>query len=149
MLFHRCKPRMSCFRDLPVKIGRLLSRFRDGARQGPKKARAKMPAPGSLFDVLVFPIVDWHERFQRPQHLSMELAKMGARVFYFGNRFIPSLCVYKPNLSEVAPNVYRTMLPGSIHPPNIYSDIPSELQVAAIVEGIQRVRDWFKIGAAL
>jgi GT2 family glycosyltransferase/glycosyltransferase involved in cell wall biosynthesis len=79
----------------------------------------------------------------------MELAKMGARVFYFGNRFIPSLCVYKPNLSEVAPNIYRTMLPGSIHPPNIYSDIPSELQVAAIAEGIQRVRDWFKIGAAL
>src|SRR5262245_62057946 len=79
----------------------------------------------------------------------MELAKTGARVFYFCNRFVPSLCVYKPAVSEVAPNVYRTMLPGSIHPPDIYTDIPSELQVAAIVEGIQRVRDLFKIGAAV
>ena len=101
------------------------------------------------YDVLVFPVVDWHDRFQRPQHLSVELAKMGARVFYFSNRFIPSLCIYKPELTEVAPNVYWTMLPGSIHPPDIYADIPSELQVAAIAEGIQRVRDCCKVGAAL
>ena len=101
------------------------------------------------YDVLVFPVVDWHDRFQRPQHLSVELAKMGARVFYFCNRFIPSLCIYKPELTEVAPNVYWTMLPGSIHPPDIYADIPSELQVAAIAEGIQRVRDCCKVGAAL
>lgn len=74
---------------------------------------------------------------------------MGARVFYFSNRFIPSLCVYKPELSEVAPNVYWTMLPGSIHPPDIYAEIPSELQVAAIVEGIQHVRDRFNVGAVL
>jgi len=79
----------------------------------------------------------------------VELAKMGTRVFYFCNRFIPSLCIYKPELSEVAPNVYWTMLPGSVHPPNIYADIPSELQVAAIVEGIQRVRDWCKVGATV
>ena len=100
-------------------------------------------------DVLVFPVVDWHDRFQRPQHLSVELAKMGARIFYFSNRFIPSLCIYKPELTEVAPNVFWTMLPGSIHPPDIYADIPSELQVAAIAEGIQRVRDRYKVGAVL
>jgi O-antigen biosynthesis protein len=97
----------------------------------------------------VFPVVDWHERFQRPQHLSVELGKMGARVFYFCNRFIPSLCVYKPELSEVAANVYWMMLPGSINPPDIYADIPSEVQVAAIAEGVQRVRDHCKIGAVL
>jgi GT2 family glycosyltransferase len=79
----------------------------------------------------------------------LELAKMGARVFYFSNRFIPSLCIYKPELTEVAPNVYWTMLPGSIHPPDIYADIPSELQVAAIAEGIQRVRDRCKVGSVL
>jgi GT2 family glycosyltransferase len=98
---------------------------------------------------MVFPVVDWHDRFQRPQHLSVELAKMGARVFYFSNRFVPSLCVYKPDVSKVAPNVYWTMLPGSIHPPDIYTDIPSELQVAAIAEGVRRVRALYKIGAAV
>jgi len=74
---------------------------------------------------------------------------MGARVFYFSNRFIPSLCIYKPELSEVAPNVYWTMLPGSNHPPDIYAEIPSELQAAAIAEGIQRVRDRCNVGAVL
>ena len=136
-------------RDLGMNLRELLRRRRNGGRKGQKKPRHKIPARRFPYDILVFPVVDWHDRFQRPQHLSMELAKMGARVFYFCNRFVPSLCVYKPDVSEVAPNIYWTMLPGSIHPPDIYTDIPSELQVAAIVEGIRRVRDWCKIGVAL
>ena len=137
------------FCDLQMNIRRLLRRRRVGARQGPKKACDKILAQGFPYDVLVFPVVDWHDRFQRPQHLSTELAKLGARVFYFCNRFVPSLCIYKPAITEVAPNIYWTMLPGSIHPPDIYNDIPSDLQEAAIVEGIQRVRDSYKIGAAV
>ena len=136
-------------RDLRMNLRELLRRRRNGARRGQKKAHQKIPTRRFPYDVLVFPVVDWHDRFQRPQHLSMELAKMGARVFYFCNRFVPSLCVYKPDVSNVAPNIYWTMLPGSIHPPDIYTDIPSELQVAAIVEGIRRVRDWCRIGAAV
>ena len=33
-------------------------------------------------DVILFPCVDWHFRFQRPQHLSRQLARNGCRVFY-------------------------------------------------------------------
>jgi len=132
-----------------MNIRGLFRRRRNGARQGPKKTRHKTSARRFPYDVLVFPVVDWHDRFQRPQHLSVELAKMGARVFYFSNRFIPSLCIYKPEPTEVAPNVYWVMLPGSFHPPDIYTDIPSELQVAAIAEAVQRVRDCCKIGATL
>jgi GT2 family glycosyltransferase/glycosyltransferase involved in cell wall biosynthesis len=106
-------------------------------------------APSFPADVLVFPVVDWHDRFQRPQHLSVELAKMGARVFYFANRFEPTLCVYEPEVREVSRNVFWTKLPGSLQPPDIYADIPSELQTAAIVEGVQRIRDRFKIGTTL
>nr|UXE44555.1 hypothetical protein Hi04_10k_c2582_00042 [uncultured bacterium] len=137
------------FCDLQMNIRSLLRRRRNGARKEPKKAPHKIPAQRVPYDVLVFPVVDWHDRFQRPQHLSVKLAKMGARVFYFSTHFIPSLCVYKPELTEVAPNVYWTMLPGSIHPPDIYADIPSELQVAAIAEGIRRVRDRCKVGTVL
>ena len=92
------------FCDLQVNIRGLLRRCRDGARQGSKKARHPRLVQRFLYDVLVFPIVDWHDRFQRPQHLSVELAKMGARIFYFCNGFVPSLCVYKPDVREVAPN---------------------------------------------
>jgi GT2 family glycosyltransferase/glycosyltransferase involved in cell wall biosynthesis len=130
------------FRNLRKGIGRLLVQRGILAEQCP-------PAPGSVYDILVFPVVDWHDRFQRPQHLSVELGKMGVRVFYFANMFVPSLCVYEPEIREVAQNVFWTKLPGSLHPPDIYADIPSELQVAAIVEGVQRIRDRFNGGTAL
>lgn len=34
-------------------------------------------------DVFVFPVIDWHFRFQRPQHLISQLGLRGFRVFYF------------------------------------------------------------------
>ena len=36
----------------------------------------------TIQDVIVFPCIDWHFRFQRPQHLSRQLGRMGCRVFY-------------------------------------------------------------------
>ena len=33
-------------------------------------------------DIFVFPVIDWHFRHQRPQHLAIELGKLGYRVFY-------------------------------------------------------------------
>ncbi|MBL39628.1 MAG: hypothetical protein CMP07_14605 [Xanthomonadales bacterium] len=41
----------------------------------------EMPSSGR-FDIVIFPIIDWHFRIQRPQHLARELAKRGHRVFY-------------------------------------------------------------------
>jgi GT2 family glycosyltransferase/glycosyltransferase involved in cell wall biosynthesis len=101
------------------------------------------------YDILVFPVVGWFDRFQRPQHLSLELGKMGARVFYFSNRFIPSLCLYDPEVREVALNVFWAALPGGFNPPDIYADIPTELQTAVIAEGVQRIRERCGIGTAL
>lgn len=41
-------------------------------------------------DYLIFSVIDWHFRLQRPQHLAQSLAKLGKRVFYFSNHFIDS-----------------------------------------------------------
>lgn len=41
----------------------------------------EMPLPGRL-DVVIFPIIDWHFRIQRPQHIAREMARRGNRVFY-------------------------------------------------------------------
>ncbi len=38
-------------------------------------------------DILVFPVIDWHYRFQRPQHISTQLASHGHRVFYLRTYF--------------------------------------------------------------
>jgi O-antigen biosynthesis protein len=39
-------------------------------------------------DVLVFAVIDWHFRTQRPQHLARGFAERGHRVFYISNQFI-------------------------------------------------------------
>lgn len=140
-----------------MSVRRLLVRLGIGGDEPPCPSPSALPADPppspspSIFpaDVLIFPVVDWYDRFQRPQQLSLELAKMGARVFYFANRFVPSLCLYEPEAREVANNVFWTKLPGSLHPPDIYADIPSELQIAAIVEGVKRIRERFQIGTTL
>jgi GT2 family glycosyltransferase/glycosyltransferase involved in cell wall biosynthesis len=36
-----------------------------------------------FFSVLVFPIIDWNFRFQRPQHFAAGMARMGTPVYYF------------------------------------------------------------------
>ncbi|HEX9388366.1 MAG TPA: hypothetical protein VF918_18720, partial [Anaerolineales bacterium] len=38
-------------------------------------------------DIIVFPVIDWHYRFQRPQHISTQLAIHGHRVFYLRTYF--------------------------------------------------------------
>lgn len=41
------------------------------------------PAATDKPDVLIFPIIDWHFRIQRPQHIARCLGELGHRVFYF------------------------------------------------------------------
>lgn len=41
----------------------------------------------SLPDYIIFGVIDWHFRTQRPQHLARELGVTGRRVFYVSNLF--------------------------------------------------------------
>lgn len=50
-------------------------------------ARTAQTVRGDRFDVVVFPIIDWHFRTQRPQHLAMQLGRRGHRVFYLSTSF--------------------------------------------------------------
>jgi hypothetical protein len=82
------------------------------------------------YDVLVFPVIDWDYRFQRPQHLSLEFARRGHRVFYISTRLLPALGVREPLFRFIHPNVCLVDLPGGEHPPDIYAEIPAEIQLA-------------------
>lgn len=65
----------------------------------------------TTLDVLVFPVIDWHFRFQRPQQLAVELARQGHRVFYFKTDFTPA-GVDRPYLfwEQPEPNVFSVQL---------------------------------------
>lgn len=46
--------------------------------------------PAGRFDVIVFSIIDWDFRFQRPQQIATQLGRHGHRVFYLStSRFLP------------------------------------------------------------
>jgi hypothetical protein len=103
----------------------------------------------NLYDILLFPVVDWHDRFQRPHHLSLEFARRGYRVFSFSRHFERALCACGVQSETVAPNLFYVRLPGSLDPPDIYADIPNEVQLAAMENGIRQLSARFGSTATL
>ena len=96
--------------------------------------------PNSNYDVVVLPIIDWHFRFQRPQHLAQQYARNGHRVFYARTRFAPDLNWGK-NRNYLRPldlNLTEFELPG---PPdlNVYGDCPDEETVNRWVRTMERM----------
>jgi GT2 family glycosyltransferase len=73
----------------------------------------------SKYDIIVFSIIDWGFRFQRPQQIANILSKHGHRVFYLSTGFNNSTNC--PTISEVIDNVFEVRLPGSGNL-NVYRD---------------------------
>jgi glycosyltransferase involved in cell wall biosynthesis len=61
------------------------------------------------FDVVVFPIIDWHFRYQRPQQLATCLAEQGHRVFYLHTTFHPGTEI---RVMQEKENIFLVDLPG-------------------------------------
>jgi GT2 family glycosyltransferase len=68
-------------------------------------------------DILVFGLISWKFRFQRPQQLSTELAKLGYRVFFIDHEFIPQLISRKGfqaiETEKINQNLYRIKISSS------------------------------------
>jgi GT2 family glycosyltransferase/glycosyltransferase involved in cell wall biosynthesis len=87
------------------------------------------------FTVIVFPVIDWHFRIQRPQHLARELAAQGHRVLYLSTTFArgaaPAACRL---IESPVPNVHVLQLPLSGAAPNIYEDVLSDEQAIELAD---------------
>jgi GT2 family glycosyltransferase/glycosyltransferase involved in cell wall biosynthesis len=103
--------------------------------------------PGA-FTVVVFPVIDWQFRIQRPQHLARELAAQGHRVLYLSTTFArgpaPSACRL---LESPAPNVHVLQLPLSGLAPNIYEDVLSEAQAVELADTLTWLQRVCGLGA--
>lgn len=84
----------------------------------------------AVADVFIFSIIAFDYRIQRPQHLALELAKQGHRVFYIENEFIPippktpSNDYYPIKVIKYADNLYKVTLYASQNL-FIYQDMPN------------------------
>lgn len=103
----------------------------DTAQNRPSRAisalelKARTAPPDGHFDFIFFPVIDWHFRIQRPQHLARELGRLGHRVFYVSAQITANSHHNGFELlEEAADNVYlvrlHTRLPKV---PNIYQDV--------------------------
>jgi len=98
----------------------------------------------SGYDVIVFPVIDWHFRIQRPQHIARELAKSGHRVFYFSALF--SEGDGGVNLVEkIEDSVFlcQFILP-SPHP-SIYKEMPSKKQKDILITALDEFMELFRV----
>ena len=58
-------------------------------------------------DIILFPIIDWHYRYQRPQQLADQLAKLGHRIFYIRTGFYEAEW---PQIRKIKDNIYSVKL---------------------------------------
>ncbi len=67
--------------------------------------------PNSKYDVVLYPIIDWELRYQRPQQLMAQFADHGHRVFYLRIRFHENAGAHVL-VEEIRDRVYGVQLPG-------------------------------------
>ena len=88
-------------------------------------------------DVLVLPIIDWEDRFQRPQQLAQALAKRGHRVFWYripdASPPAPSRCT---RVRELAQNIMEVALPAPARGFNLYAQRLDEMGIENICSGV-------------
>lgn len=112
---------------------------RAGAADGPGVSIA---AAGTKEDVFVWAVIDWHFRFQRPQHLAAALAKAGHRVFYISNNFVDS---DKHDFHVQALDESGRLFQVNLHldgAPQIYSTLPGPAQVRQLQGSLARLLSW-------
>ncbi len=104
----------------------------------------------TALDILVFPVIDWHFRFQRPQQLATELARQGHRVFYIKTEFTPA-GVDRPYLFWEQPdrNVFSVQLNAGDPDLSICKSRGSDEQVARILASLEALCRDCAIDAAI
>jgi glycosyltransferase involved in cell wall biosynthesis len=98
-------------------------------------------------DIIVFPIIDWHDRFQRPQQISTRLASHGHRVFYLRSYFWEGTSpTVQPIRSDLPIFDVQFRLPL---PKNTVADQLDEPSKQILLEQIEVLRKDFNISKAI
>lgn len=100
-------------------------------------------------DILVYSIVPWHSRIQRPQHLVREWVESGHRVFYIDREFKHSRPGPGFSFEFVDENICVIQLHVSNPTVNLDLALPDQKQLAALIESLARVKVAFDVQNAL
>ncbi len=107
----------------------------------PSEAALATPLPGKS-DWVIFGVIDWHLRLQRPQHLAIRLARAGHRVFYVSSNLVPAP---GPGLRveplEDSGRLFQIHLRAT-GVPGIYYGLPGPKVVRQLTAGLRTLIDW-------
>lgn len=101
--------------------------------------------PPQSADIIIFPIIDWFYRFQRPQQLAMQFANYGHRVFYIEAGF--NSC-QAPVVKKIAENIYLVQL-SCADPKFTFNTVISDNALEELNTSIKILKDSYLINAAI
>ena len=95
-----------------------------------------------MLDYLFWGVIDWHYRWQRPQHLARELARMGRRVFYVSANFVDSSrCGFRVDPLDKEGRLFQIYLHARDTPAIYYKPAEGALRDQLIC-GMTQILDW-------
>lgn len=111
--------------------------------------RRSPEAPRHRPDVICFSVIDWEFRYQRPQQIMSQFAAHGHRVFFISTtRFQPASASPRVRVSLIKENVYEVQLAAE-YQPDIYGEVISGSNQAALLESLEELRRTFHINEAI
>ena len=138
-------PGRSAGRPVPAAgIGTVAASSQPSVVSGPVKEEMGRPIavpdgfqgqPSGAYDVVVFSIIDWDFRFQRPQQLALQYGRHGHRAFYLSTSRFLSRRGLPAELELKAPGVAEVALRSS-RPLEIYAGKLTEEDVDVLVDSL-------------
>jgi GT2 family glycosyltransferase/glycosyltransferase involved in cell wall biosynthesis/SAM-dependent methyltransferase len=128
------------------KIVRILRRYALQARQFHAPTIRPLAQTQDMPDYIVWGVVDWHYRHQRPQQLALALVGTGRRVFYISPALVDDeRGGFTTEALDSSGQLFQIRLfaAGS---PSIYTDAPSLEIIAQLRRSIGEVLDWADCG---
>jgi glycosyltransferase involved in cell wall biosynthesis len=122
-------------KKLAARLARTPSTVRDWIRAGARQRTHVEPATARSYAVVCLPMIEWHFRFQRPQHLMRQFARASHLVLYAANRFHGGTAV---RTRPIETNILEVMLPGD-PAASIYHDALGDADRARMLAAIERL----------
>ncbi len=107
--------------------------------------KANAAHPPQKADIIVFPMIDWFSRFQRPQQLARQLSKLGHRIFYIKTGFSSK---ETPKVKLAEENVYLVQLSRGDSQIQFNTSLSDE-NIQHLEKAIRILRDTYLINSAI
>ena len=128
----RCLRRL---KKLAARLSRAPATVREWLRSGSRNRPVVEPATSRNDAVVCLPVIEWHFRFQRPQHLMRQFARSSHLVLYAANRFHREA---EARTRPIETNILEVMLPGDTAA-NVYHDVLDEGDRDRMVAAMERL----------